>query len=204
MSILEYNGSAILAMKGKDSVVISSDRRFGVQHQTVSTNCNRIFKIHNKLYIGLSGLISDVLTVAQTLQFYHNLYRLREQRNMTPQAFTKVVAKFLYSKRFGPYFIEPIIAGLDDEDKPFISSMDLIGATEISDSFACMGTTTDELYGMAECLWNENMNDDELFEAISQSMLSATDRDCLSGWGTVVYKISKNDVTISELKARMD
>ena len=35
-------------------------------------------------------------------------------------------------------------------------------------------------------------------------MLSATDRDCLSGWGSVVYVISKDKVTISELKHRQD
>ena len=30
--------------------------------------------------------------------------------------------------RFGPYFCEPIIAGLDDEGVPFICTTDLIGA----------------------------------------------------------------------------
>lgn len=30
--------------------------------------------------------------------------------------------------RFGPYFCEPVIAGLTDEGKPFITGMDLIGA----------------------------------------------------------------------------
>ena len=30
--------------------------------------------------------------------------------------------------RFGPYFCQPVIAGLSDEDKPFICTMDSIGA----------------------------------------------------------------------------
>lgn len=30
--------------------------------------------------------------------------------------------------RFGPYFCQPVIAGLGDEDKPFICTMDSIGA----------------------------------------------------------------------------
>jgi hypothetical protein len=33
-----------------------------------------------------------------------------------------------YSLRFGPYFCQPVIAGLDDDDKPFICTMDFIGA----------------------------------------------------------------------------
>lgn len=30
--------------------------------------------------------------------------------------------------RFGPYFCQPVIAGLGDDDKPFICTMDAIGA----------------------------------------------------------------------------
>merc|ERR1712039_782028 len=94
--------------------------------------------------------------------------------------------------------------GLDEEGKPFISSMDLIGATEISENFACVGTTEDELYGICENLYNENMEEKDLFETISQSQLSATDRDCLAGWGSVVYVIKKDSVVVTELKARQD
>eukprot|EP00486_Rosalina_sp_Unknown_P004905 CAMPEP_0201564480 /NCGR_PEP_ID=MMETSP0190_2-20130828/2798_1 /ASSEMBLY_ACC=CAM_ASM_000263 /TAXON_ID=37353 /ORGANISM="Rosalina sp." /LENGTH=123 /DNA_ID=CAMNT_0047980709 /DNA_START=298 /DNA_END=669 /DNA_ORIENTATION=+ len=123
---------------------------------------------------------------------------------MSPAAFTKVVSNLLYSKRFGPYFVDPIIVGIDEDNKPFVSSMDLIGATEISDNFACVGTTEDELYGICENLWNKDMEDKDLFETISQAQLSATDRDCLAGWGSVVYLIKNNSVTVTELKARQD
>ena len=34
----------------------------------------------------------------------------------------------LYEKRFGPYFCEPVVAGLLDDNTPFLSGMDLIGA----------------------------------------------------------------------------
>ena len=34
---------------------------------------------------------------------------------------------FIYL-RFGPYFCQPVIAGLSDENKPFICTMDSIGA----------------------------------------------------------------------------
>ena len=37
-SILAYNGGAIVAMKGKNCVAIASDKRFGIQAQTLSTD----------------------------------------------------------------------------------------------------------------------------------------------------------------------
>lgn len=50
-------------MKGRDCVAIASDRRFGIQAQTVSTNFQKIFEMGPRLYIGLPGLATDVQTV---------------------------------------------------------------------------------------------------------------------------------------------
>lgn len=68
MSILEYNGSAVVAMVGKNCVGIASDTRFGAQQTTVSDNMKRIYKVNNRTLIGLSGLATDVMTVQQKLQ----------------------------------------------------------------------------------------------------------------------------------------
>lgn len=56
MSIFEYNGGSIVAMKGKDCVGIACDRRFGQQWQTVSTNYQKVFKMQDNVLLGLAGL----------------------------------------------------------------------------------------------------------------------------------------------------
>jgi len=33
---MDYNGGALISMKGKDCVAIATDKRFGIQAQTVS------------------------------------------------------------------------------------------------------------------------------------------------------------------------
>ena len=53
----------MVAMVGKNCFAIASDRRLGVQLQTVATDFQRVFKIHDKLYIGLSGLATDAQTL---------------------------------------------------------------------------------------------------------------------------------------------
>ncbi|GMP79478.1 hypothetical protein CsSME_00035003 [Camellia sinensis var. sinensis] len=128
MSIFEYNGSAVVAMVGKNCFAIASDRRLGVQLQTIATDFQKIYKIHDKLFIGLSGLATDAQTMYQKLVFRHKLYQLREERNMKPETFASLVSALLYEKRFGPYFCQPVIGGLGDENKPFICTMDSIGA----------------------------------------------------------------------------
>ncbi|KAK1553985.1 hypothetical protein Q3G72_006181 [Acer saccharum] len=52
----------------------------------------------------------------QRLVFRNKLYELREERDMKPETFPILVSALLYEKRFGPYFCQPVIAGLGDDD----------------------------------------------------------------------------------------
>lgn len=205
MSILAYNGAAVVAMKGKDCVAIASDRRFGIQAQTVAMDFQKIFEMGPHLYVGLPGLATDVQTVSQRLNFRLNLYELRENRKIKPKTFLSMVSNLLYERRFGPYFVEPVIAGLDPKTfEPFVASLDLIGCPMVTEDFVVSGTCTEQMYGMCESLWEPDMDPDSLFECISQSLMNAVDRDAVSGWGGIVHIIEKDKVTTRTLKARMD
>ncbi|CAK9313581.1 hypothetical protein IC582_004860 [Cucumis melo] len=204
MSIFEYNGSAVVAMVGKNCFAIASDRRLGVQLQTIATDFQKIYRIHDKLFLGLSGLGTDAQTLYQRLVYQHKLYQLREERDMKPETFASLVSARLYEKRFGPYFCQPVIAGLSDEDKPFICTMDSIGAKELAKDFVVSGTASESLYGACEAMFKPDMEPEELFETISQALLSSVDRDCLSGWGGHVYVVTPTEVKERILKGRMD
>jgi 20S proteasome subunit beta 3 len=58
---------------------------------------------------------------------------------MKPKTFGHLVSNVLYEKRFGPYFVEPVIAGLDTDGKPFITATDCIGAAVATDDFVVAG-----------------------------------------------------------------
>jgi 20S proteasome subunit beta 3 len=204
MSILEYNGAAIVAMAGKDCVGIAADRRLGIQLHTVATDFTKVFRMAPKLYVGLGGLATDVQTLSNLLQFRLGLYRLKEEREISPKVFSNLLSTLLYEKRFGPYFCEPVVAGLDENGKPFLSSMDLIGAPVYTDDFVVTGNCTGNLYGMCETLYKPDMEPEQLFETLAQTLLSSVDRDAMSGWGGVVHIITKDAVITRELKGRMD
>jgi len=202
---MTYNGGCILAMKGKDCVAIAADTRFGIQFQMIDTNFQRIYEMGPHLYLGLAGLGTDITTAYEKLRFRVNMYELREGRRMKPKTFASVVSNFLYERRFGPYFVEPIVAGLDPvTSEPYVSVYDLIGCKEEVTDFAVSGTCAEQLYGMCEVLWEKDMEPDDLFEAISQALVNAFDRDAISGWGGVVHIIEKDKVTTKRIKTRMD
>ena len=96
-----------------------------------------------------------------------------------------MVSKTLYEKRLGP-FVEPVIAGIDVTARP-TSRAWTPGAMETSKDFMVAGTAPNSLWGVCESFYRPNLGADDLFETISQCLLSGVDRDALSGWGAVVY-----------------
>ena len=73
-----------------------------------------------------------------------------------------------------------------------------------TNDFVVGGTATDLLYGICESFFKENMNSEELFDVIANSLVSATSRDILSGWGAKVYILTPTELTVRTIKTRMD
>lgn len=48
------------------------------------------------------------------------MYQLKENRPMKVKTFASLVSHALYEKRFGPYFVAPIVIGLD-KSEPYVN-----------------------------------------------------------------------------------
>ncbi|RHZ75745.1 hypothetical protein Glove_209g160 [Diversispora epigaea] len=204
MSPGSYNGGAVVAMIGKNCVAIASDKRFGVQMQTIGTEFSKVFPVTEKSYVGLPGLTTDTQTLQEIFRFKANMYKLREEREIEPRTLSKLVSSTLYERRWGPYFVHPLVAGLDKNNQPFICAMDLIGCITETCDFVVGGTSEENLFGICESVWEPDLEPEDLFETISQALLCSIDRDCFAGWGAVVHVITPERVITRTLKSRMD
>lgn len=54
---------------------------------------------------------------------------------MKVKTFINLISAVLYEHRFGPYFVSPIVAGLEDGVTPMISTYDSIGTTSDNEPF---------------------------------------------------------------------
>lgn len=204
MSVLEYNGGAIIAMAGKDCVAIASDLRLGQQLTTLAVDFKKIYRIHDRLFVGLAGLGTDAQSLYRLFKFRHNLYQLKEERDIRPSTFGQSVSSTLYERRFAPYFASPVIAGLEPDGTPYLCGMDTVGAMEECSNFVVAGTMPESLMGMCESVWRPGLEPEELFEVTAQCLLSGVNRDALSGWGAIVHVITTDSVITRTLKGRMD
>ena len=114
---MAYNGAAIIAMAGKDCVAIAryddkhhprvailscmaSDTRMGVQGQTISTDFQKVFRLNDKTFLGLSGLATDVQSVSQLLRFKLNMYKMQEEREIKAKTLSAMISNMMYEKRY--------------------------------------------------------------------------------------------------------
>ncbi|KRX07441.1 hypothetical protein PPERSA_03274 [Pseudocohnilembus persalinus] len=195
------NGGSMLGMKGENCVAIGTDRRLGNQLQLSASNFQRVFKMQDNILLGLSGLATDVNTFHQLMEFKLKLYTLRENRPMKVKTFIDYVSTCLYEKRFGPYFVSPIVVGMENGE-PLVATYDSIGCTSDLEPFQCAGTGSSELLGSCESYWKKGLKPDELEEVVAQALVSGCDRDILSGWGGVVYVLTDDKLSVKVLKTK--
>lgn len=164
------------------------------------------------------------------------------RRKMSPRAITMLMSHLLYRRRSAPYYVEPVVVGLETVrvpvliesgssdggfskelepmthataastdhlnmipsrgekkmpkqiiyntmQKPYLCGTDMLGAQSTSQSFVCSGVASRSLHGTAEALWKPDLEGEELVEVCGRAFVSALERDCLSGYGAVVYLI---------------
>mmetsp|Transcript_47636 Transcript_47636/g.112371 ORF Transcript_47636/g.112371 Transcript_47636/m.112371 type:complete len:202 (-) Transcript_47636:742-1347(-) len=201
---MEYNGGCVIAMGGKNCLAVASDLRFGLENFTQGLNTPKMFRINQKMFIAMTGLLGDIATLKQVIEYKLSLYSTKESKTIRPLILVTMLSLFLYQNRFSPFVVETIVAGLNENEKPLICTMDVLGATSFSSKFVVSGTCSESLYGICENYWKPGMEPEELFKTISNCLILGSNRDCLSGWGGMVHIISTNGVETKSLKTRMD
>jgi 20S proteasome subunit beta 3 len=165
---------------------------------------------HPKCMVAFTGLEGDIQSLSQELSIQVTSKQNRgfmthtKKRQISPQAMAMLMSHVLYARRQAPYYVEPVLVGLLESGKPFLCSYDLIGAQSRSEAFCVAGVASKSLYGTAEALWRPNLNSEDLAQVCGKAFLSALERDCLSGYGAIVYLITRDGVVENDLACRND
>lgn len=189
------HGGTILAMTGKDTVILATDSRFS-SYQSGSMLLGeyprRVFRIGSKVMIACFGLDIDAISLMDALR---EKIGLDHSGSLDPVCVSRLVSNILYEKRL---MCSPIVIGLGGSDKstPYICCMDSLGAQTVSDTFAITGTANAGLYAICESLYTKNLSLSKLTKIADKCLKLALQRDILSGCKIYLYIMTK-DGTIS-------
>lgn len=242
---LTINGGSILAMAGRECVALAVDKRFASGFALVNVQPRPVLRMASAapyVLVAFTGLEGDIQSlqeelVAQVSSLAHSRSlgftgaeeddfpsRRRASSLVSPRAMNSLTSHILYERRMSPYYVEPLVVGLELSEalpvlstadtsengesgifaRPFLCSQDIIGAKSFSKRFCCAGAACQSLYGTAEALWQPDLSAPQLLKVCGQAFLSALERDCLSGYGALIYLITKDGIVEYDLESRND
>jgi 20S proteasome subunit beta 6 len=127
-----------LAIAGADFAIMAGDTRMASGYSIETRFAPKVFKIGGTtstqedatILLSVVGFAADGEALKERLDAIVKMYRYRHGKPMTVNACAKRLSTILYQKRFFPYYVYAILAGLDEEGKGAVYSYDPVGSYE--------------------------------------------------------------------------
>ncbi|KAJ2793884.1 Proteasome subunit beta type-6 [Coemansia helicoidea] len=134
-------GGTTLAIAGADYVLVASDTRQSDGYLINSRYSPKAFELANNTVLGTSGCAADCKRLCEVLEQRAQVYRHRHDRQIGAPALAQLLSNTLYSRRMLPYYVFPVLAGLDAEGKGAAYSYDAVG-NMLRVTAVCMGSAS--------------------------------------------------------------
>ncbi|KAJ2794423.1 Proteasome subunit beta type-6 [Coemansia guatemalensis] len=124
------NGGTSLIIAGKDFVLVASDARQSVGYNINTRYDPKAYELSNKTVLATSVCSADAKRLCEVLEQRAQLYYHKHERQISTQALAQQLSNTLYSRRMFPYYVFPLLGGIDAEGKGAAYSYDAIGNME--------------------------------------------------------------------------
>jgi len=206
------NGGTTVAIAGDDFAMIASDTRMTHGYSILSRDQKKVFKLTNQTMLASTGCWADVLTLNKVLDARLTMYFHEHHDSMSTTATAQLLSTLLYWRRFFPYYVSNVLAGLDNEGKGVVYHYDPVGHMEKM-KFTAAGASVSLIQPVLDNqVAGLNMKDGKApvmtkelaRQLIHDSFISATERDINTGDGISLYTITKEGIEEEMLPLRRD
>lgn len=214
----EMNGGSLIAVAGEDFAVIASDTRLSEGYSILSRDSPHLYRVQPKCVVGCVGFHGDCLTFTKVLDTRLKMYEYEHNKNASTPAIAQLLSTMLYNRRFFPYYVNTIVAGLSNDGKGAIFSYDPVGSYEreiyraAGSSSALLQPLLDSQLGLknqtASFELNKNytvkLSKDRVIALIKDAFISAAERDIYTGDSLVLNVITQDGVAVEHFPLRRD
>ncbi|XP_011300206.1 proteasome subunit beta type-1 [Fopius arisanus] len=206
------NGGSVVAIAGEDFAIIAAETRLSAGYSIYTRHQDKLFKLSDKTVLGCSGCWCDTLTLTRILAARTQMYKHEHNKDMSTPATAQMLSTMLYYKRFFPYYVSNILAGLDENGNGCIYSYDPIGHVERNmyraggSSGALLQPLLDNLVGLKnqEKPDREPLTKEKALAIIKDVFISATERDIYTGDSVSIKIITKDGIANDSFELRKD
>lgn len=178
-------GTSVLAIKFSHGVVIAADNLASYGSLARFTDVKRLRVFAGSSVVGFGGDVSDMqyldrhLTELAIDEAYHHgqvADDADDKPRLNAQNLHKYLSKLLYNRRsnFDPLWNNTLVAGFDEDDKPFLAAADLLGTTYSAPSLA-----TGFGASLAQPLMRRSVPDEEAAAALDRDRAVEIVKECM-------------------------
>ncbi|MES1911304.1 MAG: hypothetical protein MHM6MM_003753 [Cercozoa sp. M6MM] len=124
----EDNSGTVLAIAGKDYVILGADTRVSSGYQILTRKASKLTTINDRVVTGAGGMKAERDALHQYLHARVTMYRQQHHVDMSVTSFAQMLSTVLYSKRFFPWYTFNLVAGLDKDGEGWVFGYDAIGS----------------------------------------------------------------------------
>ncbi|ODV91898.1 hypothetical protein CANCADRAFT_78732 [Tortispora caseinolytica NRRL Y-17796] len=124
------NGGTVLGIAGEDFAILAGDTRLSSGYSIHSRHEPKVFHVGDQILATANGFAGDSNALIQKLEQRIEWYHHQNNRPMKLASCARMSRSILYNKRFFPYYVHTILAGLDPEGKGAVYSFDPVGSYE--------------------------------------------------------------------------
>ena len=189
MEMENKKGTTTLGLVFKDGVVAAAEHRATMGTLIAHKTTQKVFKIDEHMLLTTAGLEGDAQLLARLLRVEAELYKLERNEAMPVKGAATLMANILNQRKFYPYYVQLIIAGVDASG-PHVFSLDAAGGS-IEDVYTTTGSGSPYVFGVLEDHYKEGMSEDDAINLAIRALTAAIKRDSASGNGMDVVVITK-------------
>ncbi|XP_065332720.1 proteasome subunit beta type-1 [Cloeon dipterum] len=206
------NGGSIVSIAGDDFVVIGSDTRLSSGFSIHTREQSKLFQVSNSSVLGSTGCWCDTLTLTRLVEARMKMYEHSHNKVMSTPAIAQMLSTMMYYKRFFPYYVSNVLAGLDTEGKGCVFSYDPIGHFARSDyraggsAGALLQPLLDNQIGLKnqEGVTAAPIPLERALAILKDVFISAAERDIYTGDGIEIKIITKDGIRTESFGLRKD
>lgn len=206
------NKGSVLAIAGEDFAVIGADTRLSIGFSIDTRKQKKLFKLSDKSVLGATGCWSDALAFTRLVKARMQVFEHEHSKLMSTPALAQMLSTLLYYKRFFPYFVSNILAGLDNEGKGCVYAYDPIGHCEHANYYAVgsagsqLQPLLDNQVGLKNMLNAKQVAipQEKAVALLKDCFISAAERDIYTGDSVYILTIMADGIQESNFDLRRD
>ncbi len=183
-------GTTVVGIKGKDFVVLATERQVTLGPMRFS-QMRKLYKVYEDVWVGIAGNVADFQQIARILEVQAKLFEIDRERKPSVKNIVTLLSHLLYSGRFSffPYQAQILIGGKDEEGF-HLYSMDPYGGTT-EEKYTAWGSGV--LYAMPvlDASYRDDIKKEEAIKLAINAISASLKRDIYSGYDIDVVVIDK-------------